>query len=81
VDSRKPRENSDVQFSATRGDWVMDYKENAQRELDIMLSMRVHVNEHSCHLELEEEDGTFAIVCRDHPPLVSRPQKENPTTS
>lgn len=79
VDPRKPWENTDVQFSPVRGDWVMDYKEYAQRELDILSSMRVRMNEHYCQLELEEEDGAFAIICRDHPPLVSRPQKEIPT--
>lgn len=69
-DPLRPWEKVDVQFGPKRGDWLMDYKENAQRELDILTSMRVHVKEHYCVLELEEEDDTFAIVCKDHPPLV-----------
>ncbi len=68
-DPRRPWENVDVQFSPKRGDWLMDYRENAQRELDLLTSMRVRVHEHNCQLELEEENGTFAIVCIDHPPL------------
>jgi hypothetical protein len=69
VDPRKPWENVDVQYSPKRGDWLMPYREHAQRELDLLTSMRVHLHEHYCQLELEEEGGTFAIVCRDHPPL------------
>lgn len=69
ADPLKPWENVDVQFSPKRGDWLIDYKENAQLELDLLASMRVHVKEHNCRLEIEEEDGTFAIVCTDHPPL------------
>jgi hypothetical protein len=59
----------DVWFSPQRGDWLMDYKEHAQRELDLLASGRVHVDEHDCQLELEEENGTFAIACKNHPPL------------
>jgi hypothetical protein len=40
---------------------------SAQKELDLLNSWRVHISEHYCQFELEEEDGTFAIVCRDHP--------------
>jgi hypothetical protein len=36
-----------------------------QKELDLLSSMRV--NEHYCQLDLEEEDGKFGIVCREHP--------------
>ena len=63
------RDNTDVWFSAKRGDWLLPHQEYAQREIDLLTSWRVHVNEHYCQFELEEESGTFAIVCRDHPPL------------
>jgi hypothetical protein len=52
IHPRKPWENIDVWFSPHRGDWLMDYKELAQRELDLLASRRVHVNEHYCQLEL-----------------------------
>jgi hypothetical protein len=74
-DPRKPWETIDVQVSSKRGDWLMDYRENAQRELDMLASMRVHVGEHYCVLELEEEDGTLAIVCKDHPSLQEEQQR------
>jgi hypothetical protein len=73
IDPRKPLENIDVWFSPARGDWLMDYKQHAQRELDLLTSSRVHVDEHYCQLELEEEDGTFAIVCREHPKPAAKP--------
>lgn len=67
INPPRPWDNIDVQFSPKRGDWLMEYKEEAQRELDLMLSMRVHVGAHYCQLELDEEDGKYAIVCREHP--------------
>lgn len=45
----------------------MDYEEEARRELDLLASMRVHVKEHYCQLELEEIEGKFAIICTEHP--------------
>jgi hypothetical protein len=67
IDPLRPWENVDVQFSPNRGDWLMEYKEEARRELDLLTSMRVHVKEHYCQLELEEMEGTFAIICTEHP--------------
>lgn len=67
IDPLRRWENVDVQFSRKRGDWLMEYREEAQRELDLMTSMRVHMGAHYCQLELDEEDGKFAIVCNDHP--------------
>lgn len=67
IDPPHPWENVDVQFSPNRGDWLMDHREQAQRELDMMRSMRVHVGTHYCQLELDENGGDYAIVCNDHP--------------
>jgi subtilisin-like proprotein convertase family protein len=67
VDPRRPWENVDVQFSPIRGDWLMEYNDEAQRELGLLTSLRVRVNDHYCQLELEEKEGTFAIICREHP--------------
>jgi hypothetical protein len=66
-DPLRPWENVDVQFSPDRGDWLMGSEYEALRELELLNSMRVHVNEHACQFEIEEEDGTFAIICRTHP--------------
>jgi hypothetical protein len=67
ADPKKPWENIDVQFSPRRGDWLLASREWAQRHLDLLTSFRTHVEEHYCHFEIEEEAGTFAIVCRQHP--------------
>jgi hypothetical protein len=67
IDPLKPWEAVVVGFSPKRGDWLIGDKEFAQRELGILITGRVHVHDHYCHFELEEEDGKFAIVCREHP--------------
>ncbi len=67
VDPRRPWENVDVQFSPNRGDWLMECNEEAQQELGLLISLRVHVNDHYCQLELEKKEGTFAIICSKHP--------------
>jgi len=66
IDPLRPWENVDVQLSPNRGDWLMEYQEEARRELDLLASMRVHVKEHYCQLKLEEIEGTFAIICTEH---------------
>jgi hypothetical protein len=58
-----------VWFSSKRGDLILDNESDAQRELDILIPMDIRAGEHHCTLELEEEGGKFAIVCRSHPPL------------
>jgi hypothetical protein len=63
----KPWGNVDVFFSSKRGDWLMEDLEYAQRELNLLRSLRVRVGDHFCQLALEEEKKTFAIVCVDHP--------------
>jgi hypothetical protein len=35
--------------------------------IDLLTSMQLHVKEHYCQLELEEEEGTFSIICKKHP--------------
>jgi hypothetical protein len=65
MDRRNPLENTDVEFSPKRGDRRTEYREFAQKELDLLNSWRVPISEHYFQFELEEEDGTFAIVCRD----------------
>jgi hypothetical protein len=67
VDPSKSRQNIDVGFSQKRGDWLFNDRGWAQQHLDSLASKRVHVGEHYCRLEIEEEDGTFAIVCMEHP--------------
>jgi hypothetical protein len=57
----------DFQFSSKRGDGLKFDELDAQRELTTLHQFQVRVNEHLCHFELEEEEGTFAIVCKDHP--------------
>ena len=71
TDPLRPWGNIDVQFSPTRDEWIMESAFEAQRELDLMASMRVHVGAHDCQLELEEEDGKYAIVCKEHPQAIS----------
>jgi hypothetical protein len=62
-------EELDILFSAKRGDWLLASREWAQRQLDRLVSFRVHAGEHYCQFELEEEAGTFAIVCKEHPEI------------
>ena len=68
-DPLRPWEDTSLTYSSERGDWLMYYKESAELELDILTKGRFHVNEHYCQFELEEEGGTYAIVCRNHPPM------------
>jgi hypothetical protein len=66
---QKPCEKIAILFSAKRGDWLLASREWAQRQIDRLVSFRVHVGEHYCQFELEEEAGTFAIVCKEHPEI------------
>jgi hypothetical protein len=63
----------DVWFSSKRGDFLMENIEQAQRDLDMLRIVHIRVGEHYCQLELEEEDGTFAIVCKEHPEPPAKP--------
>lgn len=71
VDPLKPWEAVVVRFSHKRRDRLIGDKEFAQRELAILISGRVHVHDHYCHFELEEEDGKFAVVCKMRPKTAS----------
>jgi hypothetical protein len=51
----------------------MENIEQAQRDLDMLRIVHIRVGEHYCQLELEEEDGTFAIVCKEHPEPPAKP--------
>jgi hypothetical protein len=68
-DRVKPGEDTALTYSYERGGWLMPYKEAAELELEILTKGKFHVREHYCQFELEEVDGTFAIVCQNHPPL------------
>jgi len=67
VDPSKPWEDVDVRFTPKRGDWLMNDRGWAERELELINSMRVRSKEHFCRFEIEEEEGQFAIVCTEHP--------------
>lgn len=61
------RDNYDVVFTR-EPKWTFPDRAWAETELRIVQGMSVHVGNHYCHLELEEcEDGSFALVCNEHP--------------
>jgi len=69
LDPKKPWDNIDIWYSK-EPEWLMDYREEAVRELDMLTQMRPHVQEHYCDLELEElTDSKFAIFCKVHPKI------------
>jgi hypothetical protein len=66
AEPRVPGENYDITFSTERGGLLMNDIVSAQYELEALTRMRVHSGKHFCHFELEEEEGVFAIVCKEH---------------
>jgi hypothetical protein len=60
-------DNYDFQFSSERAKGLKFEALDAERELITLRQFQFRVNEHLCHFELEEEEGTFAIICKDHP--------------
>ena len=66
-DWRRPRDTHDIYYSP-KPVWMVEGREWALAELQLLHSMRVHVGPHYCELELEEsEPGKFAFICNSHP--------------